>query len=40
MANTVINWFQEEISPQLEYPNITGCRGENGINLKIDLSGE
>jgi len=40
MSNTVDNWFIEEISPQLEYPEITGCRGENGINLKIDLTAQ
>lgn len=40
MSNTVDNWFIEEISPQLQYPEITGCRGENGINLKIDLTGK
>ena len=40
MQKTVDDWFKIEISPQSEYENITACRKEDGVNVRVNLSGK
>ena len=40
MQKTVDDWFEIEISPQSEYENITACRKEDGVNVRVNLSGK